>query len=84
MGWTKPHRPSIWTSFLGTLHAAGFEPAMSLRITDYESVAFDHSAMHAVMRHPRSSHDVVVLICAPCFTKGDGRPSPLVKQGRES
>ena len=46
---------------LTTLHAAGFEPAMSLRITDYESVAFDHSAMHAAMQYPRFSHNGVVL-----------------------
>ena len=31
----------------GLLHATGFEPATPLRKTDYESVAFDHSAMHA-------------------------------------
>lgn len=29
------------------MHATGFEPATPLRKTDYESVAFDHSAMHA-------------------------------------
>ncbi len=29
------------------LHATGFEPAALLMRTDYESIAFDHSAMHA-------------------------------------
>ena len=29
------------------LHATGFEPALPFSGTDYESVAFDHSAMHA-------------------------------------
>ena len=40
---------SILKTFLskGLLHATGFEPATPLRKTDYESVAFDHSAMHA-------------------------------------
>ena len=29
------------------MHATGFEPVMFQWKTDYESAAFDHSAMHA-------------------------------------
>ncbi len=32
------------------MHATGFEPAMLAKRTDYESGAFDHSAMHATKR----------------------------------
>lgn len=38
---------SLLLKKLYQLHATGFEPAAPLRKTDYESVAFDHSAMHA-------------------------------------
>ena len=33
------------------MHATGFEPVMFQRKTDYESVAFDHSAMHALFSY---------------------------------
>ena len=31
------------------MHSTGFEPVMFQRKTDYESVAFDHSATNAIM-----------------------------------
>jgi hypothetical protein len=33
------------------MHLTGFEPVMSLRETDYESGAFDHSATNANMKY---------------------------------
>jgi hypothetical protein len=44
----KQTRPLEGRRLLASLlHATGFEPALPFRGTDYESVAFDHSAMHA-------------------------------------
>lgn len=36
------------------MHVAGFEPTMSLVDTDYESAAFDLSAIHAIVTNIRN------------------------------
>ena len=44
------------------MHATGFEPVMFLQKADYESAAFDHSAMHAFI-YFLSKKSNNVLLC---------------------